>query len=68
MNNYNYNAGYNGYNGYNQPYVNETVVQENVYVDNYGYGANGANPYYQNPMIVQPQPQVVVVEDRYNNN
>ena len=60
MNNYNYNAGYNGY---NQPYVQDTYVQETVNVENYG-----GNPYYQQPMIVQPQPQVVVVEDRYNNN
>lgn len=45
---------------------------------NYGYGYNqeiitvntyqSGRPYYQQPMIVQPQPQVVIVEDRYAQN
>jgi hypothetical protein len=51
----NYNYG----NGYNQPYVQQEVVTVNTY---------GARPYYQQPMIVQPQPQVIIVEDRYAQN
>ena len=44
--------------GYNQPYVYE---QEVVTV-------GSARPYYNQPLMVQPQPQVIIVEDRYNNN
>lgn len=51
--NYNYGVGYN------QPYVQQEVVTVNTY---------GARPYYQQPMIVQPQPQVIIVEDRYAQN
>ncbi len=38
--------------GYNQPYVQEVVTVQ-------GYGR--PQPYYNQPMIVQPQPQVVIV-------
>lgn len=51
--NYNYGVGYN------QPYVQQEVITVNTY---------GGRPYYQQPMIVQPQPQVVIVEDRYAQN
>jgi hypothetical protein len=44
--------------GYNQPYVYE---QEVVTV-------GSPRPYYNQPLMVQPQPQVIVVQDRYNNN
>jgi hypothetical protein len=53
--NYNYNYG----GGYNQPYVQEVVTVET-------YGTPRA--YYNQPLIVQPQPQVVIVEDRYAAN
>lgn len=49
--NYNYTTGYN------QPYVQETVV-----VNSYG-----GRPYYNQPNMYQPSPQVVIVEERYNN-
>lgn len=39
--------------GYNNAYVNETMV------------VGGGRPYYNQPMIVQPSPQVVIVEDPY---
>lgn len=42
--------------GYNQPYVTEVVT------------VGGARPYYNQPMMVQPQPQVIIVEDRYAAN
>lgn len=51
--NYNYGGGYN------QPYVQE-VVTVNTY--------NTPRGYYQQPMMVQPQPQVIIVEDRYAQN
>ena len=37
--------------GYNTAYVNDTMV------------VGGGRPYYNQPMIVQPSPQVVIVED-----
>ena len=37
--------------GYNTAYVNDTMV------------VNTGQPYYNQPMVVQPQPQVVVVEN-----
>jgi len=42
--------------GYNTAYVNDTMV-------------GGGQPYYNQPMIVQPSPQVVVVDNNqgYNN-
>ena len=43
-------------NPYNQPYV-QTITT---------YGR--PQPYYNQPMIVQPQPRVVVVQDRYAQN
>lgn len=46
-------------NPYNQPYVQETVT-----VNTYGR----PQPYYNQPMIVQPRPNVVIVEDRYARN
>ena len=52
MYNYNYNMGYN------QPYVQETVTVETY----------SGRPYYNQPVIVAPQPNVVVVEDRYAAN
>lgn len=40
----------------NGPYMQEVVTYPSP------------RPYYNQPLIVQPQPQVVIVEDRYNNN
>jgi hypothetical protein len=37
----------------NTPYVTNTVV------------VRGNRPYYQQPLIVQPSPQVVIMQDRY---
>ena len=37
--------------GYNTAYVNDTMV------------VNTGQPYYNQPMVVQPQPNVVVVEN-----
>lgn len=42
--------------GYNQPYVQTEIV------------TMGGRPYYNQPMLVQPQPQVVVVQDPYAAN
>ena len=42
--------------GYNTAYVDQTVVM-----------GGGMRPYYNQPMIMQPSPQVVIVEDRYAN-
>lgn len=43
--------------GYQQPYpYNQEIVIE-----------TRQQPYYNQPMIVQPQPQVVIVEDPYAN-
>lgn len=42
------------YGVYNTPYVNSTIVMGNNV------------PYYRQPMIVQPSPQVVVVGNGYN--
>jgi hypothetical protein len=42
--------------GYNTAYVNDTMM------------VGGARPYYNQGMIIQPQPQVVIVEDRYYGN
>lgn len=46
--------------GYNQPYVYEQEVAT----------VGSPRPYYNQPLMVQPQPQVIIVEDRYryNNN
>jgi hypothetical protein len=44
--------------GYQQPYVEEVVIVEN---------SRGMGPYYNQPLIVQPQPQVVIVQDPYAN-
>jgi len=41
------------YGMYNTPYVNNTMVMR------------GNMPYYQQPLIMQPSPQVIIVEDRY---
>jgi hypothetical protein len=49
-----------GYGGYNQPYMEQEVITVNTY--------QTGRPYYQQPMIVQPQPQVIIVEDRYAQN
>lgn len=43
--------------GYNQGYVQEIVTVETT-----------PRAYYNQPMIVQPQPQVIIVEDPYYNN
>jgi len=47
--------------GYNQPYVQGQAL---VTVDTYGR----PQPYYNQPMIMQQQPQVIIVEDRYAQN
>jgi len=55
--NYNYNYG----GGYNQPYMQQEIVTVETY--------QNPRPYYNQPMIVQPSPQVIVVDNnRYGNN
>lgn len=41
--------------GYQQPYAQEVIIE------------TSPRPYYNQPMIVQPQPQIIIVEDPYAN-